>query len=131
MLASLLRLLVPSLLATAVAAGAAPEVTPACSLNGDLVNDACHCDIQWTGNECQFLRLLPADLTAGLQAKGNFSSWGGSVEKGADGIYHMYATVMANSCGLDAWRPNSQIGHATSRTPGGPYALQVISHHGR
>jgi hypothetical protein len=57
---------------------------------------------------------------------GNFSSWGGSVARDAAGTYHMYAAVMAHGCGLNAWRPNSQIGHATARTPAGPYMLQQI-----
>lgn len=109
-----------------------------CSLNGECVQSSghrppfeflCDCDPQWEGDSCERLRLLPADAGAGLQAKGNFSSWGGSVERGGAAgnyTYHMYAAVMANGCGLDAWRPNSVIGHATSRTPAGPYTLQSI-----
>eukprot|EP00947_MAST-08B_sp_MAST-8B-sp1_P000645 g645.t1 len=149
---------------------------PPCSLNGDLdVHGACECDPGWVGDECQRLDLLPADPAAGLQAKGSFSSWGGSVlredhpshqeeeeeeeEEEADHrsdrpsdqsssssssgsnsssgtttttttttpTYHMFAAVMEHGCGLNAWRPNSAIGHATSRTgPAGPYQLQKI-----
>jgi hypothetical protein len=97
-----------------------------CSLNGDFVDGKCKCDPQWDGDDCQLLKLLPADPHAGLQAPGNFSSWGGSVEKDAAGTYHMYVAVMAHGCGLNAWRPNSQIGHATSSTPAGPYTLEQI-----
>ena len=97
-----------------------------CSLNGDFVDGKCKCDPQWDGDDCHLLKLLPADPHAGLQAPGNFSSWGGSVEKDATGIYHMYVAVMAHGCGLNAWRPNSQIGHAISNTPAGPYTLKQI-----
>lgn len=97
-----------------------------CSLNGDLVDGMCRCDPQWEGDDCHLLKLLPADPHAGLQATGNFSSWGGSVERDGTGTYHMYVAVMAAHCGLNAWRPNSQIGHATSSTPAGPYKLQRI-----
>ena len=110
----------------AAAAAVTAASPPACSLNGNLVAGKCKCDVQWEGPDCELLRLLPADPAAGLQAAGNFSSWGGSVQKDADGLYHMYAAVMANGCGLDAWRPNSQVGHATSRTAGGSYELQQI-----
>jgi len=118
-----MRCAVLALLPTAAAAAAALS----CSLNGDLVDgNKCKCDPQWEGADCHLLKLLPADPHAGLQAPGNFSSWGGSVEKDAAGTYHMYAAVMAHGCGLNAWRPNSQIGHATSKQPAGPYELEQI-----
>eukprot|EP01043_Picozoa_sp_COSAG02_P000668 COSAG02_NODE_13_length_57813_cov_14.298276_2_plen_352_part_00 len=112
---------------TGVELDAAEGVTQLhCSLNGELVDGKCRCDPQWEGDDCQLLKLLPADPHAGLQAVGNFSSWGGSVESDAAGTWHMYVAVMAHGCGLNAWRPNSQIGHATSSTPAGPYTLQQI-----
>ena len=44
----------------------------------------------------------------------------------ATGIWHMYAAIIENSCGLSAWRPNSAIGHATSTVgPAGPFELQL------
>ena len=42
------------------------------------------------------------------------------------GTYHMFAAVMENGCGLNAWRPNSAIAHATSKTPAGPYEFDRI-----
>ena len=41
-------------------------------------------------------------------------------------VLSQYASVMAHGCGLNAWRPNSQIGHAVSNKPAGPYTLQSI-----
>jgi hypothetical protein len=125
---------------------------PPCSLNGDpLPSDGtgggggCRCDAAWEGAECERLRLAPASPHAGLQAPGVFSSWGGSVLRGDDGddavaaadgggsrrrhgsrTWHMYAAVMAHGCGLNAWRPNSQIGHATATDAAGPYTLRSI-----
>jgi hypothetical protein len=115
------------LVATALAA-----INPDCSLNGDLKGGVCVCDAAWYGPECELLSVLPASPDAGLQLNKQspnmnnlYSSWGGSVIKEGD-IYHMFAAVMENGCGLNAWRPNSAIGHATSKTPAGPYQFQSI-----
>lgn len=39
----------------------------------------------------------------------------------ATGVYHMYYSHMANHCPLSAWQHNSEVWHATSTTPEGPY----------
>ena len=60
------------------------------------------------GPECERLNLLPAKRTNGLQAKGVYSSWGGSVVFDASAkVYHMFAALMAHGCGLNEWRPSS------------------------
>lgn len=109
------------------------SASPACSLNEDLVNGRCRCDASWTGEDCERLNLLPANPEAGLQAHGElgvFSTWGGSVQRDEHGKYHMLAAAMEHGCGLNAWRPNSAIGHATSDDPAGPYRLwQLIKPH--
>jgi len=124
------RYCVSTLVAILSLHGARADATPtlACSLNGELVNGRCQCDPQWKGDDCERLNLLPAQADAGLQAKGNFSSWGGSVQRDeVTGVYHMFAAVMQHGCGLNAWRPNSAIGHATSPShPAGPYALESL-----
>jgi len=38
----------------------------------------------------------------------------------------MFASVIANGCGLGGWLPNSQIGRATSAQADGPFELQEI-----
>ena len=97
-----------------------------CQLNGVCAsNGTCACDPQWRGDRCQMLNLLPARPDAGLQLHGQ-SSWGGSIIRDAAGLYHMFASVMANACGLGGWLPNSQIGRATSPAADGPYELQEI-----
>lgn len=71
---------------------------PPCSLNGVLSDGgsgSCICDKQWTGPECERLKLSPAEANAGLQSPGNFSSWGGSVlQDGNTGIYHMVSDAL-------------------------------------
>ena len=95
-----------------------------CQLNGRCSGGRCECDSGWTGHSCQQLDLLPATVDAGLQDP-KMSSWGGSVlQNKSDGAWHMFAAVIENGCGLAAWRPNSALGHAVSRTgPTGPYRL--------
>eukprot|EP00040_Diaphanoeca_grandis_P016733 m.86708 g.86708 ORF g.86708 m.86708 type:complete len:403 (-) comp25991_c0_seq2:154-1362(-) len=111
---------------------AAAAILPPCSLNGVERDGKCVCDVQWSGDDCERLRLLPAKPNAGFQPNGKldiYSSWGSSVVQ-VDGTYHMFAAVMQNGCGLDAWRPNSAIGHATSALADGPYELvEIIKHH--
>ena len=58
-----------------------------CSLNGDLTVSAngaasCACDAQWTGPDCERLRLLEVDpAVRGLDGGSSFSTWGGSVAR--------------------------------------------------
>ena len=109
-----------------------------CQLNGQCLNGTCHCEAAWRGHACQYLNLLPAKPTSGLQLPSGGGTWGGSVlfEQKSDqakgqGTFHMFVSVFANDCGLDAWRPNSYIGRAISSTPEGPYILtqtQVKTH---
>lgn len=108
-----------------------------CQLNGQCLNGTCHCEAAWRGQACQYLNLLPAKPTSGLQLPSGGGTWGGSVlfEQGSDqaegqGTFHMFVSVFANDCGLDAWRPNSYIGRAISSTPEGPYTLtQTVKTH--
>jgi hypothetical protein len=46
----------------------------------------------------------------------NVSSWGGAVLLNDDArpTYHMWASEMAEGCGIEAWQTNSRIVHATS-----------------
>ena len=94
-----------------------------CSFNGvcDGARARCACDAAWTGERCQTLALVPARAGAGLRlldgAGRNVSTWGGSVLLDAardPPTYHMWASEITHGCGIDAWRTNSQIVHATS-----------------
>ncbi len=50
-------------------------------------------------------------------------SWGASVLRDDDGLYHMWVSVMACDAGIEYWPVNSYVVHATSREPEGPYAF--------
>jgi len=97
-----------------------------CSLNGLCVSGACKCDPQWNGDSCQLLNLKPARVGQqnGFQEK-NTASWGGSVVKVGD-QYHMMVARMADGCGLNCWEGNSEIAHAVSADPLGPFVFQEI-----
>ena len=91
-----------------------------CSHNGDCVNGACVCSRGWTSSDCHQLKFSNrSTLELGLNADAhlNISSWGGSVVRGDDGTFHMYAAVMAKQCGLGTYKSNSFVGHATSTDP--------------
>ena len=82
-----------------------------CSLNGicQLSTATCLCDAAWGGDVCSTLNLLPvpADPAAAVAVAypppddfNTTTSWGGSVVKAEDGLYHMFAAEMLNSCGM-------------------------------
>lgn len=51
--------------------------------------------------------------------------WCGSVIRGKDGTYHMFASAWPKEMGFGAqWLFNSQIVHAVSETPEGPYRFK-------
>lgn len=55
----------------------------------------------------------------------NTTSWGGSVLQDGD-TYHMFVAEMSNGCGMGTWTTNSQVVHATSSLPEGPYERQAV-----
>ena len=115
----LLLLLLPAAVASPPCAGRRD-----CSHNGECVAGTCRCSAGWRGTDCHQLNFR-ADGTStslGLNAwnrstGANTSSWGGAVVRGDDGLYHMWAAVMAKGCGLGAYKSNSFVGHATSPDP--------------
>ena len=104
---------------------------PAPSTPSDTPLAQCKCEPGWTGTRCGVLDLLPSTSVNGFgfRAPNGGSSWGGSVV-GPDektGAYHMYAALMRNNCTLKAWKTNSEIVHAVSQNPTGPYHLAAIA----
>lgn len=47
--------------------------------------------------------------------------WGGSVVAGPEGKYHMFYSRWPRSTGFKGWLTHSEIAHAVSDEPGGPY----------
>lgn len=106
-----------------------------CALNGQCLLGQCECDAPWSGLSCSLLSFVPhPQPSAAYGFDPNVTSWGGNAVQGDDGLYHLYVTEIAGkNCGLTAWKHNSQVVHATSVNPGGPYqregvALPVSSH---
>lgn len=81
------------------------------------------------------LNLAPAPLDSGYQ-NASLWSWGGSVietPQDPNYRYHMYAAAFVEGCGLYAWESNSEVIHAVSNDPLGPFtylsqALPVYHH---
>ena len=66
-------------------------------------------------------KILPAPLDGGFAMK-DYWVWCGSVIAGPDGRYHMYASRWSKSLAFRPhWLTNSEIVHAVSDTPQGPY----------
>jgi len=98
-----------------------------CSLNGACVHGICQCYTSWTGHNCQQLRLKPLQRVAGYGEEPNVSSWGASIYNDTTG-YHLFVTEETDGKGLASWVTNSQIVHAISSLPEGPYKkLAVVS----
>lgn len=101
-----------------------------CSYNGDCQRTSarCLCVAGWTGPACDALDLKPSPSTLGYHAvaargddgdggKGRTASWGGSVLRGDDGMWHMYAAEITGGCGMNVWLSNSRVVHAISTDP--------------
>ena len=87
-----------------------------CSYNGEHRGGRCVCAPQWTGPQCDAFSFAPLQPGAGYQPPGA-SSWGGSVLRGDDGRYHMWAAEMTEHTGIKAWVTNSQVVHAVAQAP--------------
>jgi hypothetical protein len=71
-------------------------------------------------------RLLPAPVGGGF-AMPEYWIWCGSVIRGDDGLYHMFASRWPRSLTFQPhWLTNSEIVRATSPTPEGPYTFAEV-----
>lgn len=118
--------LISLVLAGGAAQGATPPRSPPttdldCSFNGEAVKGRCVCDPGWQGEFCHQLKLGPARNGSGLDQlhdpSKNISTWGGSVVKGDDGRWHMWASEITRKCGIHRWITNSIVVHAVSDGP--------------
>ncbi len=74
------------------------------------------------------LNLLPAaPLARQLYKNDTLTTWGGSVLRGDDGDYHLYAAAFGLGCGLGTWHSNSFVMHGVSSTPAGPYQWSDVA----
>lgn len=71
--------------------------------------------------------LKKAPIKGGFQME-DFWVWGSSVIKGEDGKYHMYASRWSNFLPFHpGWMIDSEIVHAVSNTPEGPYEFKDVA----
>ena len=116
----LLLLLLPALAASAGCASAAD-----CCYSGtcDLANGACACDRGFGGGSCCTFEFQPAPskLIAKLPRETGLHddyAWGGSVIQAEGGEYHMFKSVLLNSCPINYYDTNSIIVHMTAPEAG-------------
>ncbi len=55
-----------------------------------------------------------------------WSTWGGSMVKGKDGLYHLFYSRWEKKLGW-AWVTDSEIAHAVSKTPFGPFKFKDVA----
>lgn len=72
------------------------------------------------------LTLLPAKRCSVLKSDTNYV-WGGSPIKGDDGLYHLFYSRWNKKYGFLAWVTNSEIAHAVSPFPEGPYVFKDLA----
>lgn len=83
----------------------------------------------WLGNAQNPLmgNLKEAPVNGGFQME-DYWVWGSSVIKGDDGTYHMYASRWPKMLPFHpGWMIASEIVHATSDVPEGPYTFQDVA----
>jgi hypothetical protein len=56
----------------------------------------------------------------------SMETWGGNVHQTEDGKYHMMLAGFVHGAGLGGWEVDSQIVHAVSDRPEGPFAMQAV-----
>lgn len=78
-----------------------------------------------TGGAPRKITVWPTKKNSGLQSD-NWSYWCSSVVKDSAGLYHMFATRFARHCGLNSWSTNSEIVHAVSTDPLGPFTEREV-----
>ena len=60
-------------------------------------------------------------------ANSSLSSWGGNAAKYAgNNKYHLFASAMTQGCNLGSWKTNSEVIHAVSDTPTGPFKFVEV-----
>ena len=102
-----------------------------CSLAGVCSSDGkCVCDAWASGSDCSYLNFQPLDPKAGYgYIDETWSSWGGNaVQSKKDGKYHLFMAEIgpAGRKGLGGWTSHSQVAHAVSDTPEGPYKRKTL-----
>lgn len=115
------------LLALRTIEGASDE----CSLNGQHIDGVgCMCTPAWKGQNCTLLNFRPSNPDSGYRQIGsqvNRSSWGGGGwYDDAAGVWFMWVSELAGSCGMATWTSNSQTVRASAPDPLGLYTREGV-----
>jgi hypothetical protein len=102
--------------------GAACTSIDDCFLGGECEDGLCVCDVWRTAANCSQISLLPVVAPGHVQVypEVGWSSWGAQVVF-TRGKYHLFSARFSNHCGLNSWWCNSELSHAESDTPDGPF----------
>jgi hypothetical protein len=103
-----------------------------CSLNGLCGSGSvCTCDVGYTGERCELFDFLPTPAASGFHSpalEGNVSSWGGTaVYDPSSKLWHGFFSEFYGGCGVLSWESQSQIVHAVSSSPTGPFIKNDVT----
>ena len=99
-----------------------------CSLAGTCTAGKCVCDAWTSGSDCSYLKFQPVRRSAMGYVDPSWSSWGGNAVLGKDKMWHLFMAEIgpAGRKGLGGWTSHSQVAHAVSQDPAGPYKRQAL-----
>lgn len=80
-----------------------------------------------TTDELDFTRLIQPAPASARFAHDSLYIWGASPVKGHDGKYHLFYSQWGKQFGFMAWVTHSEIAHAVSDSPMGPYRFSDIA----
>ncbi|MEX0314629.1 MAG: glycoside hydrolase family protein [Allomuricauda sp.] len=61
----------------------------------------------------------------------DYYNWGSSIIKGKDGLYHLFYSRWKREYGFYAWLTHSEVAHAVSKNPYGPWEYKETALQGR
>ena len=77
--------------------------------------------------QLNFSQLIqPAKMYSTLTEEGYYV-WGGSAVKGEDELYHLYYARWKKEFHFNGWVTHSEIAHAVSNKPGGPFKFKDVA----
>lgn len=74
-----------------------------------------------------FSKLLMAVPEYAVFSEDGYYVWGASVVKGKEGLYHMFYSRWKSEFGFNAWVTHSEIAHAISENPEGPFRFKDVA----
>ena len=75
-------------------------------------------------------RISPISEDQIFKTEGYFN-WGASILKGEDGQYHLFYSRWKKEYGFTGWLTHSEVAHATSSSPAGPWEFKETALEGR